>query len=147
MTNTEVISSVHAFEGLHMYQWSCSEWHIISHVKRHPVQVKSSSDYIGDISLAANGMHLSVAAASSGLLWLDCRNVQNPVASLRCSAPARRCRTDGQVVLAALEDGKVNSICLLLAGWLTQPEAHVQLHCHSFLVCFGCKFACSYQLH
>ncbi|KAK9867241.1 hypothetical protein WJX84_011140 [Apatococcus fuscideae] len=72
-------------------------------------QVKTSSDYISDISLAESGLYLSVAAASSGLLWLDCRNVQRPSASLRCPSPARRCKTDGLTVLAALEDGKVRS--------------------------------------
>ena len=89
-----------------------------------PVQVKISSDYIGDISLAANGMQLSVAAASSGLLWLDSRNVQTPVASLRCTAPARRCRTDGQNVLAALEDGQVNHF-----AWLSWPALKM-MHAH-----------------
>ena len=68
-------------------------------------------------------MHLSVAAASSGLSWLDCRNIQNPVASLKSSAPARRCRTVGQVVLAALEDGKVNNFCMSdLAGYIWQKH-------------------------
>ena len=71
------------------------------------LQVKSSSDYISDISLAASNMHLAVAAASNGLLWLDCRNVQTPQAVLRCPVPVQRCKTDGKSVLAALEDATV----------------------------------------
>ena len=73
------------------------------------LQIRSSTDYIGDISISPDSIHMSIAAANSGVIWLDTRKPSSPVAVLRCPAPVRCCATDGCTVLAALENGQVCS--------------------------------------